>query len=280
MTFASLGVHSGSVTVLLMQLSPMLCGRLDVADLHRLLLDDIAMDQAIDAYKENPLYSAAEVDEIVAALAAKLLPNEPAAAHEVSAELLRDTSLGLSSSVAGRAKEKARFSKAVRAALLSIQRRLRDLLPAEAVDAAGYRHAGPEQASAARVQSADPYSPSRETWPAGPEQASAAGVRSADPHSPSSETERFSASAGDMSGDLWPKRSPPSISPVQMEACPLQWKGAGSELRTILHRRFADLEGKSPSPESQLADSPPKMSDSPVVAAVQPLASSVDDTGL
>lgn len=81
-TLASLGLFHDA-TLVLVRCEPLLLGRLTELDLQRLVNSSEALNEAIDAFKEDPSYNAAEVGEIISTGAASLLPWDPCLASEI-----------------------------------------------------------------------------------------------------------------------------------------------------------------------------------------------------
>lgn len=73
----------GPLTVTLVHCEPLLSCGLTPQDLWSLLEDEKALDQAVDAYKEDPQYDVLEMTEIVAKLVSAILPRETTLASEI-----------------------------------------------------------------------------------------------------------------------------------------------------------------------------------------------------
>lgn len=74
-TVASSGIV-GATSLTLVRCVPLLAGRLSKLDLQRLTSDDQALSRSIDAFKEDPCYDAAEVEEVLSAVIRAVLPSE------------------------------------------------------------------------------------------------------------------------------------------------------------------------------------------------------------
>jgi len=210
-----------SIHLVLVHRPPLLSGKLEAEDLGELLQEvatgkGTALERAIDAYAENPSYSTREVESIVAAVVAALLPHD----EEAVSAALREADLeALSAQVDGsaassRATCRAAFVQALRAALLGVQRRLQpceaeqeqqDQLQEPTAEIA--RVEGTTEDSINQATHDQTLEPTREVETHSKPQVR----REVAPHSPEPET-----------------RYP--------------WKGAGSELQEKLHQRWSKTE--------------------------------------
>lgn len=73
----------GAASLTLVRCVPLLAGRLSKLDLQRLTSDDKALSRSIDAFKEDPRYDAAEIEEIMSAAVAAVLPSEPGLVEDI-----------------------------------------------------------------------------------------------------------------------------------------------------------------------------------------------------
>merc|ERR1712014_213992 len=73
----------GATSLMLVKCKPLLSGRMSRQDLQRLTTDDAALERAIDAYADDPAYSADEVRAVVRAVTLALLPEDAALADEI-----------------------------------------------------------------------------------------------------------------------------------------------------------------------------------------------------
>lgn len=122
-TLASLGVEEACHLVLVRR-APLLGGRLTTADLCLLLRDQTALDEAIDAYSDNLQYSDAEVEEILAAVSAALLPSSRCPSHPSAEAGVRGTPSGLDIEARGLSSKRAAFRDALRLKLQMVQSEL------------------------------------------------------------------------------------------------------------------------------------------------------------
>ncbi|CAK0846468.1 unnamed protein product, partial [Prorocentrum cordatum] len=123
---ADLDLQGNTATVVLLVRDPLLSGRLTEIDLHALLESAANLDQAIDAYMDDPGYPCEKAQGIAAAVSAALLPAGLAAlgagagagAGQVPQSFLDE----LSATSTGRpAARREAFARAVRAALESVR---------------------------------------------------------------------------------------------------------------------------------------------------------------
>jgi len=212
-TLADLGVFN-SATLVLMRRTPLLMGRLTFADLQRILEDDTALAEAIDAYSEDPQYSHAEVRAIVNAVCETLLPGDDAAISEsVFLEAIRKAATANSDGIAAPLQaQREYFTRSVKAALEILNRRLNECSAVEAgrevsdVQIADAGHLGAEEFTAMDAGREPPD------------------MKIAD------EDLQWQGGAD----FLRPVRAP---SPCCEDEDELLWKGAGQELRRHLQRR-------------------------------------------
>lgn len=111
---------TASATFVLTKRAPLLSGQLTVSDLERLLDDEAALQEAIDAYRDNLQYSVAEARTIADAVASALAPGTEALAAALAAEVVTapdpgDDLLGV------RRVLRQRFGRAIRAALEGVR---------------------------------------------------------------------------------------------------------------------------------------------------------------
>jgi len=121
--------ESQSIQLVMVRRPPLLSGKLVADDLEELLLDapagkSSALERAIDAYAENPLYSKKDLEAIVAAVAQALLPPGHALADILGEADLSAMDARNSGSASSRASCRAAFVSVLRTALLGVQRRL------------------------------------------------------------------------------------------------------------------------------------------------------------
>eukprot|EP00406_Dinophysis_acuminata_P079739 CAMPEP_0179262114 /NCGR_PEP_ID=MMETSP0797-20121207/27205_1 /TAXON_ID=47934 /ORGANISM="Dinophysis acuminata, Strain DAEP01" /LENGTH=170 /DNA_ID=CAMNT_0020970249 /DNA_START=45 /DNA_END=553 /DNA_ORIENTATION=- len=88
-TLADFGIGERA-TLLLVCCAPLLSGQLTQSDLQSLVSDDAALEQAIDAYTDDPQYSSAEVQTILADVLRALCPEGAGRAGEILGQLPPD----------------------------------------------------------------------------------------------------------------------------------------------------------------------------------------------
>ncbi|CAE8627741.1 unnamed protein product [Polarella glacialis] len=228
---SDLGVGE-SVTLVLLRRTPLLAGGLCRRDLEHLLRDQVALDQAIDAYSEILKYLPSEVLSIARAVSAALLPGDqvgerPRFQEEAGTFLRELHELGVAFP-SGKARQVA-FSRALREELEKVWGAL-------AVIDTSTASRDLETQTSHEQTPRTPTSCEEEAEATG-DATGVAGEGDAPNERPCPLVEPRRTGTGLSSGH------PESTSQAAPAAHDVPWVGAGKELQHHLHRRWTACEG-------------------------------------